>query len=150
MAGSFITVRAYGSGEVNRMLGRLIHAGQNLEPAFAEIGEYLIESTQERFKLEVAPNGELWAPLAPETLARKGGDDRILQQSGIMRDTLNYQIAGKTLPVGSNQEYAATHQFGREDDGIPARPFIGLTTGPWNDADEIIAILQDHLQDAID
>ena len=132
------------------MLGRLIHAGQNLEPAFAEIGEYLIESTQERFKLEVAPNGELWAPLAPETLARKGGDDRILQQSGIMRDTLNYQIAGKTLTFGSNQEYAATHQFGREDDGIPARPFIGLTTGPWNDADEIIAILQDHLQDAID
>ena len=150
MAGSFITVRAYGSGEVNRMLGRLIHAGQNLEPAFAEIGEYLIESTQERFKLEVAPNGELWAPLAPETLARKGGDDRILQQSGIMRDTLNYQIAGKTLTFGSNQEYAPTHQFGREDDGIPARPLIGLTTGPWNDADEIIAILQDHLLDAID
>ena len=150
MAGSFITVRAYGSGEVNRMLGRIIQAGVNLEPAFRKIGDRLIEVTQDRFQLEIAPNGELWEPLAPETIARKGGDDRILRKTDRMVGELNYQIAGKTLTFGSNQEYAATHQFGREDDGIPARPFIGLTTGPWSDADEIVAILQDHLKDAID
>lgn len=150
MAGSFITVRAYGSGEVNRMLGRIIQAGVNLEPAFRKIGDRLIEVTQDRFQLEIAPNGELWEPLAPETIARKGGDDRILRKTDRMVGELNYQIAGKTLTFGSNQEYAATHQFGREDDGIPARPFIGLTTGPWSDADEIVEILQDHLKDAID
>ena len=72
MAGSFITVRAYGSGEINALLSRIARAGTDLEPAFAEIGEYLIEATQERFKLELAPNGEQWEPLAPETLARKG------------------------------------------------------------------------------
>lgn len=149
MAGSFITVRAYGSGEINSLLSRIARAGTDLEPAFAEIGEYLIEATQERFKLELAPNGEQWEPLAPETLARKGGEDRILQQSGTMRDLLTYQIAGRVLTFGSNQEYAATHQFGREEDGIPARPFLGLTTGPWRDADEIVEILRDHLKDAI-
>lgn len=90
MAGSFITVRAYGSGEINALLSRIARAGTDLEPAFAEIGEYLIETTQERFKLELAPNGEQWEPLAPETLARKGGEDRILQQSGTMRDLLTY------------------------------------------------------------
>ncbi|MEC8230216.1 MAG: phage virion morphogenesis protein [Pseudomonadota bacterium] len=149
MAGSFITVRAYGSGEINALLTRIARAGTDLEPAFEEIGDYLIRATEERFKLELAPNGEQWEPLAPETLARKAGEDRILQQSGILRDQLNYQITGKTLTFGSNQEYAATHQFGREEDGIPARPFLGLTTGPWRDEDEIVEILQGHLLDAI-
>ncbi|WP_278385111.1 phage virion morphogenesis protein, partial [Alteromonas mediterranea] len=59
------------------------------------------------------------------------------------------QITGRTLTFGSNQEYAATHQFGREEDGIPARPFLGLTTGPWSDEDKIIELLQGHLKDAI-
>ena len=149
MAGSFITVRANGSAAIKKLLNNIIDAGNNLEPAFAEIGEYLIEATQERFKLEIGPNGEPWEPLAPETLARKKGEDRILQHSGTLRDQLNYQISGRTLTFGSNQEYAATHQFGREDDGIPARPFLGLTKSPWDDKDEIVEILQDHLKDAI-
>lgn len=150
MAGNKITIRQYGKARVNRLLNGLIKQGQSLEPAFAEIGEYLIESHQERFKLEVAPDGSLWEPLAPRTIARKNGDDRILQQSGTMRDTLAYQFTNRELFFGTNMEYGATHQFGREDDGIPARPFLGLSTGQWNDSDEIVAILQDHLLEAIE
>lgn len=59
----------------------------------------------------------------PAALKRKA-DDKILQQSGTMRDSLAYQFVGEELHFGSNQEYAAAHQFGYED--IPARPFIGL------------------------
>lgn len=39
-------------------------------------------------------------------------------------------------------EYAATHQFGREGDGIPARPFLGLAQF---ERVEILDILRDHL-----
>ena len=54
-----------------------------------------------------------------------------------MRDLLTYQIAERALTFGSNREFATTPQFVREEDNIPARPFLELTTGPQNDASEI-------------
>lgn len=146
MAGAFIAVELTGEKHLLNVLDQFIKKGQSLEPALAEIGEYLIESHQERFKLEVAPDGTPWDPLAPRTITKKG-KDTILQQQGTMRDTLAYQLSGDELTFGTNLIYGATHQFGREADGIPARPFIGLATGQWNDADEIVAILQSHLQE---
>mgnify|MGYP006165611373 CR=1 FL=1 len=112
--------------------------------ALSQIGEYLVEATQERFQLEVAPDGSLWEPLAPETIRRKNGDTRILRQSSTLIDTILYDVSDNMLLVGSNMEYAATHQFGREADGIPAREWLGLTTGPWNDEVAIMDILYDH------
>lgn len=146
MAGSFIRVQLTGERALEQLLDRFIKKGQKLEPALAEIGEYLIESHQERFKLEVGPDGTPWEPLAPATTKRKDGDDRILQESGTMRDTLAYQLVGEELHFGSNQEYAAAQQFGHE--AIPARPFIGLFDAQWKDSDEIEDILTDHLINA--
>ncbi|MBN26267.1 MAG: phage virion morphogenesis protein [Alteromonadaceae bacterium] len=147
MAGSFIKVELTNEKPLINLLTSYIKQGQSLEPALAEIGEYLIESHQERFQLEVEPDGTPWEPLSPKTIKQKGGDDRILQSSDTMRDQLAYQLSGNELEFGSNLEYAATHQFGREADGIVARPFIGLATGQWNDVDEIVAILQGHLSE---
>jgi len=48
--------------------------------------------------------------------------------------------------LGSNLEYAATHQFGREADGIPARPFLGVALF---EKVEILDILREHLLDGI-
>jgi phage virion morphogenesis protein len=148
MAGSFIELKVTGEKQIATLLNKFIKQGQNLEPALAEIGEYLIESHQARFKLEVAPDGTPWDPLAPKTIKRKGHAD-ILQDQGTLRDTLTYQLGTNELDFGTNLEYAATHQFGREADGIPARPFLGLATGQWNDKDEILDILQSHLLKAI-
>ena len=151
MAGEFISIKVQGEKQVSKLITRIIKQGQSLEPAFAEIGEYLIESHQERFKLEVAPDGTPWEPLSPKTIRAKNGNDQILVglNSGILRDTLAYQILGDELQFGTDREYSATHHFGREADGIPARPHIGLATGQWNDLDEITAILQSHLLDAV-
>lgn len=147
MAGARISVRANGTKKVKDVINRIHKQGQNLEPAFAEIGEYLIESHQERFNLEVSPNGELWEPLSPQTIKRKKGNDRILQDKGTLRDTLRYRIGSNELTFGTNLEYAATHQLGREADGIPQRKFLGLSTGLFNDEDEILDILVSHLED---
>ncbi|WP_337840506.1 phage virion morphogenesis protein [Rheinheimera sp.] len=148
MAGVSIAAQLSGLDAVVDTLNKLIANSQNLYPAHAQMGEYLLESHQSRFQLELSPDGEPWEPLAPETLARKEGEDRILQQSGTLRDTLSYEATPDELLFGSNLEYAATHQFGREEAGIVARPFIGLTSSPWDDTDEILAILRDHLAES--
>lgn len=146
MAGAFIQVKIKGQTELVATLNQLIKNGADLTPALSQIGEYLLESHHARFQLEVAPDGTPWEPLAPETLKRKKGEDRILQDKGYLRDTLSYEALLNQLLFGSNLEYAATHQFGREEDGIVQREVLGFTSGPWNDGDEILAILQDHLQ----
>jgi phage virion morphogenesis protein len=145
LAGVNLSAQLTGVSELVDTLNQLMNKTRNLQPALAQVGEYLLESHQARFQLEVAPDGTPWAPLAPQTLARKNGENRILQDQGTLRDTLSYDATAAELTFGSNLEYAATHQFGREEDGIESRPFIGITNGPWQDNVEILAILREHL-----
>ncbi|MDO6488238.1 phage virion morphogenesis protein [Colwellia sp. 6_MG-2023] len=142
MAGSFISVDVVGQKQIGQALNRLLKQGSDLEPALRDIGEYLLESTQQRFIDQQAPNGEPWDPLSPKTLAKKKRQDRVLTETGTLVDTLHYQLGVNQLTLGSNMEYAATHQFGRESDGIPARPFLGIAVF---ERVEILAILRDHL-----
>ncbi|GAB2933593.1 phage virion morphogenesis protein [Rheinheimera gaetbuli] len=144
MAGSNISIDASGAIAIADVINKMVQQSQNLKPALSQIGEYMVEATQERFQLELAPDGSLWEPLAPQTIRRKNGDTRILRQSSTLYDTILYDASDDQLLVGSNMEYAATHQFGREDDGIPAREWLGLTTGPWNDEEAIMDILYDY------
>jgi len=145
MAGSFINVDVLGANQVTTALNKLLKQSDNLEPAFRDIGEYLLESTQQRFIDQQAPDGTPWEPLSPNTLRHKKRPDRVLTETGTLADTLNYQLGANQLMLGSNMEYAATHQFGREGDGIPARPFLGIA--PFEHK-EILTILQDHLMSA--
>ncbi|WDE07285.1 phage virion morphogenesis protein [Thalassomonas viridans] len=140
MAGSFASVDVRGGETIAKKINRLINQSGDLEPAFREIGEFLLETHQQRFIDMQAPEGEPWEPLAPQTLKKKKRQDRILTESGTLADTLNYQLSDNQLMFGSDKEYAATHQFGRDE--IPARPFLGLA--PF-EQDEIIDILSDHL-----
>lgn len=142
MAGSFVSVDVRGQAQIANALNRLLKQGSDLAPAFRGIGEYLLESTQQRFIDQQAPDGEPWEPLSPKTLKNKKRPDRVLTETGTLADTLNYQLGANQLMFGSNMEYAATHQFGRENDGIPARPFLGVA--PF-ERKEILEILQDHL-----
>lgn len=58
-------------------------------------------------------------------------------------DQLSYQVAGDNLFVGTNAVYGARHQFGDDgDDGMPARPWLGLSPA---DEEEIELIVDDHL-----
>lgn len=142
MAGSFVSIDVRGQKQIAQALNRLLQQGGDLEPAFREIGEFMLETTQQRFDDMQAPDGEPWEPLSPTTLKNKKRTDKILTESGTLADTLNYQLGNNQLMFGSNMEYAATHQFGREADGIPARPFLGVA--PFEKT-EILDILRSHL-----
>lgn len=142
MAGSYINVDVRGLTKVNQALNQLIKNGQELEPIFREIGEYLLENTQRRFKDQQAPDGKPWAPLSPDTIKYKKRPDRILTESSILADTLRYQVSNNSMQLGTHLEYAATHQFGRDEANIEARPFLGIAPFERN---AIIDMIGDHL-----
>lgn len=166
----------YDDRQVRQALERLAKAGGNMRAAFADIGEYLDLTTRARFDAERGPDGERWGPLADSTLrramlsgvkrgkgkkrrqlTRRGGGTkagairklagkRILVESGDLRDTLRYRATATGLEFGTDRKYGATHQFGDEARGIPARPYLGI-----NDEDraEILGILRRHLDAAL-
>ncbi|ANQ83696.1 phage virion morphogenesis protein, putative tail completion [Azoarcus olearius] len=146
-------------------LDRLLRAAgpEGMAPALREIGEDLVEATKRRFETSTAPDGSRWVPNSEATflhyLGRSksnfGKDGRLsgkgagramgkkpLVDSGVLQDTIRYQVEGLDLFVGTNRfsgEWdggAAVHQFGSRDGRIPARPFLGL------DESGIVAVLE--------
>ncbi len=86
------------------------------------LGEYLQGSTQKRFKTQTATDGTPWAPLQKRYARRKRyNKDKVLTLRGYLRSYIHYQVTGgDSVEVGSNQKYAAIHQFGGEID-MPER-----------------------------
>lgn len=149
MAGAFVSVDVIGDGQITKVLNDLIKQGTNLEGAFRDIGEHLIESTQQRMRDEVSPDGTPFEPLKQSTLDRKAANNqflKILRADGHLADTLGYQASKNQLQFGSPLEYAATQQFGRDNANIPARPFLGVSS---SDETEILDILRSHLNKAL-
>jgi len=178
MAGASLNIQiAIDDRAIRAALGRLIKAGADLKPAFAEIGEYLDLATRQRFDREQAPDGSPWEPLSETTLRRKmlkgvkrgrgqkrrrlttrAGNTKagaitrlahasILVESGDLRDTLRYHATADSLEFGTDRKYGATHQFGDKKRNIPARPFLGLSDA---DRAEIVSILREHLARAME
>jgi phage virion morphogenesis protein len=139
----------YDDQQVKEALARLVALGSNMKPVFADIGEYLDLAHRERWDAQEAPDGSPWEPLKEATLKRKqrkGRSSDILVETAVMRDTLRYLATPDELRFGTDRIQGATHQFGREEDGIPAREWLGLSDA---DKEEVLAILEDHIQDAL-
>jgi len=145
--------------EIQAALRRLQQQIGDLTPVMQQIGEYLVQSTKDRFARGEAPDGTPWAPNSPVTLARKKGNRPLIGESGRLSNEI-YPRAGRDfVEVGSAPEYAAVQQsgarkgqFGKTRRGapipwgdIPARPFLGLSD---DDRREILDILADALREA--
>lgn len=148
---------------VIRRLNELQRDTEDLSPAMREVAAFLQERTLQSFDAESAPDSKPWAPLAPSTLRQKrkeGYADTILQRTRNLRDSIHARSDYRSATAGTNEEYAAIHQFGGEIDiparaaaagfgsisahtiTIPARPFLGFGPG---DEDEIVDIIRRHL-----
>lgn len=159
MSGANITID---DTEVVNALNQLLKKSADLTPALNDIGEMLDKSHDQRFDLEVTPDGMPWEYLSVlSTLLNKEKNfDKILTESGRLRESLHYQVNKNTLAFGTNVVYAAVHQFGALKGAfgqnkrgtplpwgnIPARPFLGVSKG---DEDRMREILKDHLQAAL-
>ena len=140
MAGIHITLDTRGLDKLQARIHGL--AGMDTTTLMPRLGEYLQASTKKRFRTETAPDDSAWAALAPRTLKRKKNNKgKVLTARGFLRRGIRYQVLDKsTVQVGTDSVYAATHQYGRDEANIPARPFLGLSSA---DRREITAIIRD-------
>ena len=138
---------------LTQTLGRITH----LEDALKEIGDILVQSTQNRFGTKIAPSGATWAPNSPVTVAIKGHGSQLRGESKALGDTIHPQLDGtKAVEVGSNMIYSAVQQFGQLKGAsgstrrgapipwgdIPPRPFVGVSQ---EDEERITEIMADYL-----
>lgn len=65
-----------------------------------------------------------WAPLKPETIARKANGDTPLLETGEMRDSYEYTVKPGNAFVGSNNMKAVWQELGTAK--IPPRSVIGM------------------------
>lgn len=159
-------------------LKQLVSRGANIDPFMMAVGEALVASTKQRFVDTKAPDGTPWEPNTETTLARhlskysgsfkkrgglsKRGQQRLASKKPLQGETkslsttINWQLEGNVLHIGSPMEYAATQQFGAKRGAfgvynnrptpwgdIPARPYLGISS---EDESAILDLLQDYLK----
>ncbi|MFC1508036.1 phage virion morphogenesis protein, partial [Pseudomonadota bacterium] len=115
-------------------LNELLVRGQNLKPAFQDIGEMLLLSHNERWAKQESPDGQPWQSLSEDYKKRKKKNQSlILVLNQHLGRELNYQAQPQSFEFGTNYEYGAIHHFGGSSDmrpqnaAIPARPWLGVS-----------------------
>jgi len=143
MAGATLSTIYYDNDEAVDYLRALEKRVDDMAPVYRDIGEYMLGSTQDRFRDEEDPEGKPWEPLNDKYRRRKKKNtDKILVLDGYMRDLLAYQADSESMQLGTNRIQGATHQFGDDSRNIPERAFLGFSA---EDSDEILHIVQQHL-----
>lgn len=112
------------------------------------IGALIENSTKRRIANEkTAPDGTPWDGWSEGYAATRRSGQSILVGEGNLRDSIQFFATGDEVEVGSNLIYAATHQAGREEDGIPARPYLGLSA---RDERDIKDLIEDFVADVVE
>lgn len=101
-------------------------------PLLETVGQLLVASTQARIRTTKSdPRGSPWAPwsLATYMARARAGElsGGLLFNTGRLYNSIQYQIQGKQVIVGSDVFYAQFLQEGTPK--MPARPFIGFSEG---------------------
>lgn len=114
----------------------------NLSEPMGDIGNYLMNMTEESFDNERSPDGEAWHPLAESTLrfkAKYGGHKILQSKDRNLRESITNEATDSSVMVGVNAysadgyPYPIVHQFGTDKAGrsksvrIEARPFFPIT-----------------------
>lgn len=152
--------------EITAALDRVSAALTDTTPLMQDLGEYFVKSTTDRFPTGRAPDGSVWAPKSPVTIARQGGrrtnrlDTRpLFGPSGALSSTIRYEPQPNQVEWGSPMIYAAVQQFGAAQGAfgqtsrggpipwgnIPARPFLGISA---EDQVAVLDIIADYVATA--
>lgn len=147
---------------------RAIGALENPKTMFERVRDYVVDSTEERFKTGVGPDGAKWAAKKPSTIEhykRLGYGPSALSHVLIAKNKrLSGEIIGTATAtgavIGSALIYAGVMQmgaakgaFGRDKHGrplpwgtIPARPWLGLSA---EDGAAIVEIAEEFIAAAL-
>tara|TARA_B100001245_G_scaffold230493_3_gene210184 strand:+ start:31930 stop:32418 length:489 start_codon:yes stop_codon:yes gene_type:complete len=148
--------------EVTSALDALLASIGNVDPALKEIGEYLIDSTKQRFRDSEAPDGSKWEDNSPVTLLNYASRFKTKRASRIQKKKpgigetkqlstqILYQVVNGELLIGSPMIYAGTFHYGAKKGQygkrtpwgvIPKRPFLGLSD---DDREACLEIIRAH------
>ena len=110
------------------------------------LGAMVESQTRRRIEEErTAPDGTPWPAWSKDYGATRHSGHALLQGEGDLVDSLFHETTSDGAEIGTGLVYGATHQFGREENHIPARPFLGLS--PDNEA-EITQLIADLVETA--
>lgn len=126
----------FDDSEIMEALGKLkVKMTTGRRPVMAEIGEYLTESTKERFADGKGPDGEAWAANSETTInqmlgrtkgnyrkvrggmsakgkRRVAGKKPLIGESKALSSGIHYKATKDDVEVGSSMIYAAVQHFG--------------------------------------
>lgn len=93
-------------------------ASASMEPLLDDLGPVLVGSTRDRIRsTKTSPDGSPWKPWSPNYKRPAAGG--ILFLSGDLHDSIEGQVAGEELAVGTALPYGNVHQ--------KTRPYLGLS-----------------------
>lgn len=123
--------------EFHDVMPRLIGKMENMAAFHKSVGEHMLNSTEDNFGTETAPDGTPWVYHAPATVAsrlRRHGNAEltILRESGALAGSFNYEADDTQAEIGTPTIYAAIHHFGgaagrNQSVDIRARPILGIS-----------------------
>lgn len=162
-----------GSSPIIKAMQGLLAAGRKTLPLMRQLGEYLVNSTQDRFDTQQAPDGTPWHISDARMLVKR--IKKILTESSRLRDSIIPAATATSIEWGTNVIYAAPHQFGKitkphdirpkhgqalffpglshpvrlvhhPGSNIPANPYLGISA---TDEQEILLRVNDYYQAAL-
>ena len=146
------TALIYNFAEIDNLAQRVTDLSDlDQDELLDEIGAEVESQIRRRLSEEKeAPDGTQWPRLVHKYKAKKAetSSGGLLEHSGAMIDSMQYQVHSGYVEAGSNLPYVAHHNFGGLDigTGMPQREFLGLSQD--NEAD-LMELVNDFLNDAM-
>jgi phage virion morphogenesis protein len=116
------------------------------------LGAEVESQTTRRLRDEkTAPDGTPWPELSEKYKRQKaehGSSGGLLDLEGDLISSIDHQLIGSSVEIGSNMVYAAHHNFGGEDigTGMPQRQFLGFSAENIHDLE---GVTEDFLSDLV-
>jgi phage virion morphogenesis protein len=127
----------------------ILHVGKLAKRALDvlphKIGAIVEAQTERRLTYDKRdPTGKRWPKWSDRYAATRHSEQSLLEASGLLASSLTNLVHNNgSVEVGADRIYAATHQYGDPDRGIPARPYLGLSTA---DKAELRDTIETYLQ----
>lgn len=103
-------------------------AGLDTSDLLDSFGAEMESQTHERLQeTKQSPDGDDWESWWDSYAQTRHSNHSLLMGEGDLDDSIQYLVESGGVEVGSNVAYAATHQFGDEDRGQVARPYLGVS-----------------------
>lgn len=119
-------------------------SAQSFRPMMESLAHEVETQTLDRFNRGEGPEGpwEDWSEKYAERVAGQRTKILVRRGSSGLMGSIRGERRGNSMLIGSHMPHAATHQYGDDARGIPARPYLGITP---EDESDLVDIVNDFI-----